>query len=290
MAYLRDVTDRRRHEDEIRQLSRRLIQGSEDERKRLAADLHDEFGQSLSALHLGVRSLAGSLPRQLSEQQARCESLTNVIEALAENVRKISSDLRPDMLDHLGLIPTLEWYVRELAQRAPLDIKFEAVGFKRRLDPRVEIVLYRIMQEALNNVVKHAQADQVSIRLTYSHPTAIMVISDNGKGFDPSDPHPDIQRRQGIGPHQHARTGGLGGGLHRHSLRPRQGLHHTGGPARAAAPGKRANPGRPAPDLEGSLSQKVIKVLIADDHAIVREGIRQLVGAPGRHGSGGRGR
>lgn len=199
LAYLRDVTDRRRHEDEIRQLSRRLIQGSEDERKRLAADLHDEFGQSLSALHLGVRSLAGSLPRQLNEQQAHCESLTNIIEELAENVRKISSDLRPDMLDHLGLIPTLEWYVRELAQRAPLDIKFEAVGFKRRLDPRVEIVLYRIMQEALNNVVKHAQADQVSIRLTYSHPTAIMVISDNGKGFDPSDLHPDIERRQGIG-------------------------------------------------------------------------------------------
>lgn len=119
LAYLRDVTERRRHEDEIRQLSRRLIQGSEEERKRLAADLHDEFGQSLSALHLGVRSLAGSLPSQLEEQQARCESLTNTIEELAENVRKISSDLRPDMLDHLGLIPTLEWYVRELAQRAP---------------------------------------------------------------------------------------------------------------------------------------------------------------------------
>jgi len=199
LAYLRDVTDRRRHEDEIRQLSRRLIQGSEDERKRLAADLHDEFGQSLSALHLGVRSLAGSLPQQLAEQLTHCESLTNIIEELAENVRKISSDLRPDMLDHLGLIPTLEWYVRELAQRAPLDIKFEAVGFKRRLDPRVEIVLYRIMQEALNNVVKHAQEDQVSIRLTYSHPTAIMVISDNGKGFDPSDLHPDMERRQGIG-------------------------------------------------------------------------------------------
>ncbi|MCB2227661.1 MAG: PAS domain S-box protein [Desulfarculaceae bacterium] len=200
LAYLRDVTDRRRHEDEIRQLSRRLIQGAEDERKRLAADLHDEFGQSLTALHLGVRSLESSLPTELALQQARCEQLILRIEDLAENVRKISSDLRPDMLDHLGLIPTLEWYAEELRQRATgLEVEFKAVGFKRRLDPKVEIVLYRIMQEALNNVVKHAGAGKVSIRLTYSHPTAIMVISDDGRGMDISKDAPAREPSSGIG-------------------------------------------------------------------------------------------
>ncbi len=200
LAYLRDVTVRRRHEDEIRQLSRRLIHGIEDERKRLAADLHDEFGQSLTALHLLVRSLESSLPAGLLPQQNRCEQLISMIEGLAENVRKISSDLRPDMLDHLGLIPTLEWYANDLRQRATgLEVEFEAVGFKRRLDPMVEIVLYRIMQEALNNVVKHSGASKVSVLLTYSHPTAIMVISDNGKGVDLSQVPPAGEQSKGIG-------------------------------------------------------------------------------------------
>ncbi|MFZ5584452.1 MAG: PAS domain S-box protein [Thermodesulfobacteriota bacterium] len=186
LAYLRDVTARRLAEEDIRNLSRRLIAGIEDERKRLAADLHDEFGQKLTALHFGVEALLKSIPPDLAAERARCRELIELIEGLADDIRKISSDLRPDMLDHLGLIPSMEWYVNDFRRRRPgLRVEFMAVGFaiKRRLDPRLEIVLYRLLQEGLTNVAKHAKAGVVNIQLTYSHPRVIFMLKDDGVGF-----------------------------------------------------------------------------------------------------------
>ena len=199
LVYLRDVTARRRAEEEIRHLSRRLIEGIEEERKRLASDLHDEFGQALTALHMGVESLKDSLPASAEEPRRSCAKLIRTIESLADNVRNISSELRPDMLDHLGLVPTVEWYVDDFRSRmAGTEVEFEAMGFGgRKLDAQIEIVLYRILQEALNNVAKHARASKVSVHLTYSHPRAIMLISDNGRGFALHG-H-DQGTRQGIG-------------------------------------------------------------------------------------------
>lgn len=202
LAYLRDVTARRQAEEEIRHLSRRLIEGMEEERRRLAADLHDEFGQSLTALHLGVESLRKSLDPSLAEHQARCQKLIADIEVLADNMRNISTELRPDMLDHLGLVPTVDWFVGDFRQRLDgMKVDFSAVGFgRRRLDPQVEIVLYRVLQESLNNVAKHSGARRVSVQLTYSHPQVIMVVQDNGQGFDKQKilTRPD-GRRRGIG-------------------------------------------------------------------------------------------
>lgn len=186
LAYLRDVTARRQAEDDIRHLSRRLIAGIEEERKRLAADLHDEFGQKLTALHFGVEALMNSLGPTLEPQRDRCRELIKLIEGLADDIRQISSDLRPDMLDHLGLVSAMEWYVKEFQKRWPrLKVEFSAVGFaiKRRLDPRLEIVLYRLLQEGLNNVAKHSRAKRVSVQLTYSHPRVILMLKDDGVGF-----------------------------------------------------------------------------------------------------------
>jgi PAS domain S-box-containing protein len=201
LAYLRDVTARRQAEEDIRRLSRRLIAGIEEDRKRLAADLHDEFGQQLTGLHFGVEALLSSLPAEAAQPRAMCAEVMHMIEGLAEGIRQISSDLRPDMLDHLGLIPTLQWYCEEFARRVPgMRVEFSAVGFavKRRLDPRLEIVLYRIVQEALNNAAKYAQAGLVSVQLINSHPRVILVIKDDGVGFDPAQPR-DGRRRGGIG-------------------------------------------------------------------------------------------
>ncbi len=199
LVYMRDVTARRRAEEDIRNLSRRLIEGIEEERKRLASDLHDEFGQALTALHMRVESLRESLPNEAGDQRADCAKLINTIEGLADNVRKISSDLRPDMLDHLGLVPTVEWYLDHFAgSMKGVKVEFEAVGFGgRKLDDQVEIVLYRILQEALNNVAKHAGASRVRVHLTYSHPRVILLISDDGCGFTTQDQSQDA--RQGIG-------------------------------------------------------------------------------------------
>ncbi len=187
LVYLRDVTARRRAEEEIHHLSRRLIAGIEEERRRLAADLHDEFGQALTALHLRVASLNDGLPPGMDEPRAACGKLIGMIESLAENLRNICSELRPDMLDHLGLVPTVQWYVEDFRERLQeTRVELEAVGFggDKRMDQRVDIALYRILQEALNNVAKHADAGKVRVILTYSHPHVIMVISDDGRGMD----------------------------------------------------------------------------------------------------------
>ncbi len=202
LTYLRDVTRRRLAEEQIHHLSQRLIVGIEEERRRLAADLHDEFGQALTGLHMGVESLLNSLPREHMKIQVRGYKLITVIEHLAESLRNICSELRPDMLDHLGLVATVEWYVNEFRERVPgLHVDLRSAGFGgRRLDPNVEIALYRILQEGLNNVVKHAEATSVAIQLTYSHPQVIMVISDNGKGFHSAESaQPDGFGKGGIG-------------------------------------------------------------------------------------------
>ncbi len=185
LIYLRDVTQRRQAEEDIRNLSRRLIEGIEEERRRLAADLHDEFGQSMTALHMWVESLKNSLKPDQDSLKDGCDRMAQLIQTMVENLRKIASELRPDMLDHIGLIAAAQWHVNEFQQALDgLEVEFEAVGFKdRRFDPQVEIVFYRILQEALNNVAKHARATKVKVIFTYSHPQVIMMITDNGRGF-----------------------------------------------------------------------------------------------------------
>jgi PAS domain S-box-containing protein len=182
---VRDIAERKQAEKQIRHLSRQLMGAMEEERKRLARDLHDEFGQSVTALYLGMEQLQNSLPGGLKVQKTSCNELIGLIEELGGNIRNISSELRPDMLDHLGLIPTLEWYVEEFAKRRHgLKIDFQAMGLKKRPDSEIEIVLYRMLQEAVNNIVKHARAEHISILLTYSHPKLILSIKDDGVGFE----------------------------------------------------------------------------------------------------------
>lgn len=180
-----EISERKRAEAEIRHLSSRLISGIEEARKALAQDLHDEFGQTLAALHLEAESLMNAMPAELREQRCRIDDLVDLIEALGDKIRSISSDLRPDLLDDLGLVPTLRWYIDEFSShRQDLQIDFQTVGFRKRFSSGIELALYRVFQEALNNVIKHARADHFSVTLTYSHPKIIFILKDNGIGFD----------------------------------------------------------------------------------------------------------
>ncbi len=196
-----DITRERQAEEEIRLLSRKLIDVIEEERRSLAADLHDEFGQSLTLLQFDTEALLQALPESMSASRDLCEKVMDQIQHLAEKIRDTSSRLRPDMLDHLGLIPTLKWYVNDFNQRIPgIRIELSAVGFKRRLKAETEIVLFRIFQEGLNNVTRHAEATRVKIHLTYSHPRVILMLRDNGCGFDPdADGHSRRTDSHGIG-------------------------------------------------------------------------------------------
>jgi PAS domain S-box-containing protein len=167
----------------LRHLSTRLLSVQEDERKRITRDLHDQCGKNLTALRFGLEKFQKALP---DERRARdtFEDVLGLIRRLGDDIRNIASDLRPDTLDHFGLIPTLEWYINKLSSRIPeIRIDLQISGFKRRLSPETEVVLYRVIQEGLTNVLKHAEARNVKILLTYSHPRVILTMRDDGKGF-----------------------------------------------------------------------------------------------------------
>ncbi len=190
----KEIAEREKAEREIRHLSRQLITGIEEAQKKLAQDLHDEFGQTLAALHMGVETLWNSIPDEMADHKNSINELIGLIEQLGDKIRSISSDLRPDLLDDLGLAPTLEWYIKEFQeQRTGLKIDFQVVGFKKRAIPEIELVLYRIFQESLTNIVKHSKAGRVTVMLTFNYPKVILMVKDNGLGFDPT------QRYGGIG-------------------------------------------------------------------------------------------
>jgi PAS domain S-box-containing protein len=211
-----DITQSKRAEEEIRHLTQRLIKAGEEERKRIAADIHDEFGQALTALHFDLEAIQRSLPSQDKEQKNKFNGLISNVEKLADVVRKTTSYIRPDVLDHLGLIPALEWYIHEYIQRHPnIKIKLDVIGFKKRLNPDTETVLYRICQECLANVKKHAKASLVNIMLTYSYPWIIFTIKDNGIGYQQSETGlPKKLKTTGIGlPSMKERVASLRGNI-----------------------------------------------------------------------------
>lgn len=196
-----DVTRETKAEEQVRRLTGKLIEAIEEERRSLANDIHDEFGRALTLLQFDVESLQKVLPPGSSESSECCTRMMAQIQSLAQAVRDTTSRLRPDMLDHFGLVPTLQWYINDFKARKPdIRIVFQSVGLKRRIPPAVELVLYRVFQEGLNNISKHARASHIALQLTYSHPDIIFMIRDNGQGFVVSDDGMPLEsRRKGIG-------------------------------------------------------------------------------------------
>jgi signal transduction histidine kinase len=172
----------------------------EDERKRIAQDLHDQCGKDLTALRFGLEKFKKAIPAARRAKGA-FEDVMGLIEQLGEDIRNIASDLRPDTLDHLGLIPTLEWYIRNLSNRVPeIHVDLQVSGFKKQIPLETAVVLYRVIQEGMTNILKHAEAKNVKIVLTYSHPRIILTMRDDGKGFEKEKAlSPSQIGRSGIG-------------------------------------------------------------------------------------------
>lgn len=170
---------------QLRVLNRKLTEVQEAERKELARELHDELGQALTAININLVSIKSALPescRQLiDEQLAEAAQLT---EQTLKQVREMSLDLRPGMLDDLGLVPTLRWYIKRFSQRMNIKTDFQTNGLEERLSPDVETALFRIAQEALTNVARHAQAGRVSVRLAAADNRIQADVQDDGCGFD----------------------------------------------------------------------------------------------------------
>jgi len=163
------------------ELSRRLERLQEAERQAIARELHDEFGQTLTALSIHLQlAMHGDAQRQarhLADTQ-------RLVEELAVRVRRMSLDLRPPMLDDLGLLPTLLWYFDRIAQQHQLQVTFEQHGIERRFDTEIESAVFRIVQEALTNIARHAQTNAASVRLWSDASTLSAQIEDKGQGFD----------------------------------------------------------------------------------------------------------
>ena len=166
------------------QLLGKIISTQEEERRRIARELHDEASQSLAALVLHLEDVADNLPARYRATKQRLEVLKEQAERTLGGIRNLALELRPSALDDLGLAKAIEWYAKDYLGKRGLNFKFELSGLKVKLPPYTETILFRIIQEALTNVVKHAQANQVSVKLQLSETQANVQIEDDGKGFD----------------------------------------------------------------------------------------------------------
>ncbi len=171
----------RQYQIRLRQMSSHVLTAQEEERNRIARELHDDTAQALTSVLVRLRLIERSADdKQLRSALAELRDLT--VETL-EGVRRLAIDLRPPMLDDLGLEAALQAHVQDFSRRWPIRATFTSSRMGR-LPPDVELVLYRIVQEALTNVAKHAKASRVEARLTRSGRTLRMLIEDDGCGFD----------------------------------------------------------------------------------------------------------
>jgi signal transduction histidine kinase len=161
---------------------RRLNQTLEEEVQRIALALHDDAGQLMVAVHLSLDEATREMSPEVKARMSGVKALLGLVE---ERIRDLSHELRPAMLDHLGLIPAVEFLATNFGQRTGLQIKVEST-LDGRLPPQQAIVLYRIIQEALTNVRRHAHANRVRIHLSRRGNTIRCTVSDNGVGFDPA--------------------------------------------------------------------------------------------------------
>jgi len=159
---------------------RRLNELLEEEARRIAHALHDDAGQLLASIHITVAGIARDLPPRARQGLRQVDELLQEIEA---NLRRLSHELRPTILDDLGLVPALEFLAKGVTARSGIPINVEG-GRDRRLSPRVETTLYRVVQEALRNAVKHSGASRIHVRLAVVGNEVHCSVRDNGRGFD----------------------------------------------------------------------------------------------------------
>ncbi|MGE0826519.1 MAG: PAS domain S-box protein [Candidatus Binatia bacterium] len=175
-----DVTLQKTAQEAKEDLSRQLIEAQEAERRHFARELHDEIGQMLTALKINLEAV---LPEVSQKSESRLVDSINMVHGALQQVRNLCLDLRPSQLDDLGLAATLEWYVDRQAERTGLNIHLMINPFPRP-DPVVETTCFRVVQEALTNIVRHAKARQVWIELRQQKSLLELVLYDDGLGFD----------------------------------------------------------------------------------------------------------
>lgn len=181
-AVLRDATAQETREKGLRSLVQQVTQAQEEERERIARELHDDTLQALVLLSRELETAADA-PQIPEALQGRLRKMAVLATSAAESLRRFSRDLRPSILNDLGLVAAIEWLAEDLSRRTSLDTSFRIEGSARRLPAHAELALFRIAQEALRNVEKHAHATRVEIILAFESSRVAMTVADNGVGF-----------------------------------------------------------------------------------------------------------
>jgi len=197
-----DITELKRAEEELRALSRRLVRIQEEERRTIARELHDEIGQSLTVLKLLLDRTKRIPTENIESTLVEAEAMVN---GLMAQVRNLSLDLRPAMLDDLGLLPTLLWHFDNYTAKTQIKVNFKHSGLQIRFPPEVRVAAYRIVQEALTNVVRHSNVPEVDLAVWFDQNVLWMRIQDKGNGFDTTAISPGISGGL-FGMHERARS------------------------------------------------------------------------------------
>ncbi len=177
---------------QLRFLSARLLQLQEEEREQISRELHDHFGQLLTAVMMAIEWVQYRCPKSLKALSDRLEDAIGLLQEGIQYTRQLSATMRPSVLKRLGLTSALQEYVTEFERRSSLSVKFSSDDIERMVAPGSAIHLYRIVQEALTNVARHAKATEVRIDLKHADQKLVVSVTDDGRGFDVkavSDPH-----------------------------------------------------------------------------------------------------
>jgi len=200
MANIFDITRRKQAEEHVRTLTQQLMKAQENERQRTSRYLHDNVAQDLSLLKIGLETLFDGQPSVSVKMKHKSSELSKILKRSISAVRDFAYDLHPPGLDQLGLVRTVYQYCEEFAEKKQINIDFFAAGMDDLTIPfDTGINLYRLIQEALWNIKKHADADSVTVKMVASFPHIILRIEDNGKGFDVKDRMESVAKEKRMG-------------------------------------------------------------------------------------------
>jgi PAS domain S-box-containing protein len=205
----RDITERKHAERELRRLHARVVSAQETERKRVARELHDGVGQILSGVKLRLESLPGEI-RLSAEGAAKLRTAGGALDRAIAEVRRVSQNLMPSELEDLGLESALRTLCREFKERAGVLMTVRAGPLSVAVPPEIGLAFFRVAQEALNNVVRHSRAREVSVSLSHQARELELSVSDDGIGFDPARRRPAAGRGIGLG-NMRERAAAVGG-------------------------------------------------------------------------------
>ncbi|MBI3988272.1 MAG: HAMP domain-containing protein, partial [candidate division NC10 bacterium] len=186
-----------RRKEELRgELLKKVITAQEEERRRIARELHDETSQALATLLLSIETGVSAAPGEVKEKLHRMKAMAD---RTLDSIHRLIFDLRPSVLDDLGLASALRWSAESRLEPMGIDLSFEVLGLERRLPPEIETTLFRIGQEAISNIARHAEAEGVRITVEFGEQIVRLQVEDDGKGFDPEEITRFVEGARGLG-------------------------------------------------------------------------------------------